>query len=107
MQCEDCKYACHKNCYQKVVTKCISKSNAESVSPSLHLLQRFILTKSTCLQDKDEEKINHRIPHRFEPITNISPNWCCHCGMVLALGRKGARKCSGKRFFSCYHSQIH
>ena len=33
MQCEDCKYACHKNCYQKVVTKCISKSNAESVSP--------------------------------------------------------------------------
>lgn len=32
MQCEDCKYACHKNCYTKVVTKCISKSNAESVS---------------------------------------------------------------------------
>lgn len=31
MQCEDCKYACHKNCYQKVVTKCISKSNADSV----------------------------------------------------------------------------
>lgn len=32
MQCEDCKYACHKNCYPKVVTKCISKSNADSVS---------------------------------------------------------------------------
>lgn len=32
MQCEDCKYACHKNCFSKVVTKCISKSNAESVS---------------------------------------------------------------------------
>ncbi|KAI5475245.1 hypothetical protein MNV49_001691 [Pseudohyphozyma bogoriensis] len=74
MQCEDCKYACHKNCYQKVVTKCISKSNAES--------------------DKDEDQLNHRIPHRFEPITNISPNWCCHCGLVLPLGRKNARKCS-------------
>ncbi|GAA5939874.1 protein kinase C [Sporobolomyces koalae] len=74
MQCEDCKYACHKNCYQKVVTKCISKSNTEA--------------------DKDEEQINHRIPHRFEPITNISPNWCCHCGLVLPLGRKQARKCS-------------
>ncbi|GAA5886492.1 hypothetical protein JCM16303_001429 [Sporobolomyces ruberrimus] len=74
MQCEDCKYACHKNCYQKVVTKCISKSNTDA--------------------DKDEEQINHRIPHRFEPITNISPNWCCHCGLVLPLGRKQARKCS-------------
>ncbi|KAK4049341.1 Serine/threonine kinase [Microbotryomycetes sp. JL221] len=73
MQCEDCKYACHKNCYQKVVTKCISKSNTD---------------------DKEEDQINHRIPHRFESITNISPNWCCHCGMVLPLGRKGARKCS-------------
>ena len=31
MQCEDCKYACHKNCYQKVVTKCISKSNTDAV----------------------------------------------------------------------------
>ncbi|GAA5844227.1 hypothetical protein JCM9279_001730 [Rhodotorula babjevae] len=74
MQCEDCKYACHGKCYQKVVTKCISKSNTDS--------------------DKDEETINHRIPHRFEPITNISPNWCCHCGLVLPLGRKQARKCT-------------
>ncbi|GAA5944436.1 hypothetical protein JCM10213_002653 [Rhodosporidiobolus nylandii] len=74
MQCEDCKYACHKNCFRKVVTKCISKSNADV--------------------DNDAETINHRIPHRFEPITNISPNWCCHCGLVLPLGRKQARKCS-------------
>lgn len=26
-QCEDCRYTCHKKCYSKVVTKCISKSN--------------------------------------------------------------------------------
>jgi hypothetical protein len=32
-QCEDCRYACHKKCYPKVVTKCISKSNADGVSP--------------------------------------------------------------------------
>jgi hypothetical protein len=31
-QCEDCRYACHKKCYPKVVTKCISKSNADGVS---------------------------------------------------------------------------
>jgi hypothetical protein len=30
-QCEDCKYTCHKKCYGKVVTKCISKTNAETV----------------------------------------------------------------------------
>ncbi|CAO1614643.1 unnamed protein product [Jaminaea pallidilutea] len=73
-QCEDCRYTCHKKCAQKVVTKCISKSNAEA--------------------DRDEVKINHRIPHRFEPITNIGANWCCHCGLILPLGRKNAKKCS-------------
>ena len=26
-QCEDCRYTCHKKCYENVVTKCISKSN--------------------------------------------------------------------------------
>jgi classical protein kinase C len=73
-QCEDCRYTCHKKCALKVVTKCISKSNAEA--------------------DRDEVKINHRIPHRFMPITNIGANWCCHCGLILPLGRKNARKCS-------------
>ncbi|PFH53390.1 hypothetical protein AMATHDRAFT_55336 [Amanita thiersii Skay4041] len=72
-QCEDCRYTCHKKCYEKVVTKCISKSNTG---------------------EGDEEKINHRIPHRFEPITNIGANWCCHCGYMLPFGRKNARKCS-------------
>ncbi|THH31172.1 hypothetical protein EUX98_g3004 [Antrodiella citrinella] len=56
-QCEDCRYTCHKKCYEKVVTKCISKSN---------------------IGDDDAEKINHRIPHRFEPITNID-----FCGMSM------------------------
>lgn len=73
-QCDDCRYTCHKKCAQKVVTKCISKSNAEA--------------------DRDEVKINHRIPHRFVPLTNIGANWCCHCGYILPLGRKNARKCT-------------
>ncbi|KAF8635922.1 hypothetical protein AX15_000099 [Amanita polypyramis BW_CC] len=72
-QCEDCRYTCHKKCYEKVVTKCISRSNTG---------------------EGDEEKINHRIPHRFEPITNFGANWCCHCGYMLPFGRKNARKCS-------------
>lgn len=75
MQCEDCKYTCHRKCYEKVVTKCISKANYET--------------------DPDEEKINHRIPHRFENFANISANWCCHCGSLLPFGRKNAKKCTG------------
>jgi hypothetical protein len=76
MQCEDCKYTCHTKCYTSVVTKCISKSNAET--------------------DPDEEKINHRIPHRFQPFSNLTANWCCHCGYMLPLGsKKNSRKCSG------------
>ncbi|KAH8678987.1 hypothetical protein BGZ60DRAFT_255054 [Tricladium varicosporioides] len=76
MQCEDCKYTCHTKCYPSVVTKCISKSNAET--------------------DPDEEKINHRIPHRFEKFSNMSANWCCHCGYILPFGKKNCRKCSGR-----------
>nr|GAT50629.1 protein kinase C1 [Mycena chlorophos] len=72
-QCEDCRYTCHKKCYEKVVTKCISKSNTG---------------------EGDEDKINHRIPHKFEPLTNMGANWCCHCGYMLPLGRKNSRKCS-------------
>jgi hypothetical protein len=53
-----------------------------------------MFTQILALQDNDEEKINHRIPHRFEPLTNIGANWCCHCGYMLPLGRKNARKCS-------------
>ncbi|KAH6911535.1 AGC/PKC protein kinase [Coprinopsis sp. MPI-PUGE-AT-0042] len=71
-QCEDCRYTCHQKCYEKVVTKCISKTGT----------------------GEDEDKINHRIPHRFESITNIGANWCCHCGYMLPLGRKNARRCT-------------
>ena len=74
MQCEDCKYTCHTKCYPKVVTKCISKANYET--------------------DPDEEKINHRIPHRFENFSNIGANWCCHCGYLMPIGRKNAKKCN-------------
>ncbi|KAK4454226.1 hypothetical protein QBC34DRAFT_155416 [Podospora aff. communis PSN243] len=75
MQCEDCKYTCHTKCYGNVVTKCISKSNAET--------------------DPEEEKINHRIPHRFQPFSNLTANWCCHCGYMLPIGsKKNSRRCT-------------
>lgn len=72
-QCQACRFLCHKKCFQKVVTKCISQS-------------------STSLDD--ETKLNHHIPHRFEPVSNRGTKWCCHCGHILPWGRKNVRKCS-------------
>lgn len=72
-QCQDCKFLCHKKCYTKVVTKCISKSSTEA---------------------DDEAMLNHRIPHRFEPVANRGTKWCCHCGHILPWGKKNVRKCS-------------
>lgn len=85
-QCLDCKYTCHKKCYPKVVTKCISRASTEA--------------------DPDEEKLNHRIPHRFEPTTNMSANWCCHCGYILPLGKKNVRKCT-ECGSTCHASCVH
>ena len=109
MQCEDCRYTCHKKCYDKVVTKCVSKSQADAVSPlgQCSVLQhcRWTVASSrfgppatapNAPQDKDEDRVNHRIPHRFEPMTSLSPSWCCHCGQIVPLSRKKARKCSGE-----------
>ncbi|KAI9474162.1 MAG: kinase-like domain-containing protein [Benjaminiella poitrasii] len=72
-QCEDCGLACHRKCYTKVVTRCISRSTRAG---------------------HDEEELKHRIPHRFEPLTIIGANWCCHCGFMLPLGFRGAQKCA-------------
>lgn len=98
-QCDDCRYMCHEHCYTKVLTKCISKPNVEAVSPCSRSTapDRVRLTRSTVLllQEGDEDKINHNIPHRFESYSNLSPNWCCHCGFLLPLGRKIPRKCTG------------
>ncbi|KAI8973365.1 hypothetical protein BDF20DRAFT_837315 [Mycotypha africana] len=73
-QCEDCGLACHKKCYNRVVTRCKSRYGAHT--------------------DHDEDELKHHIPHRFESLTIIGANWCCHCGFMLPLGLKGAQKCA-------------
>lgn len=72
-QCQDCKFLCHKKCYHSVVTKCISKPSTDA---------------------DDEAMLNHRIPHRFEPVANRGTKWCCHCGHILPWGKKNVRKCN-------------
>ncbi|EEQ32339.1 protein kinase [Microsporum canis CBS 113480] len=78
MQCADCKYTCHRKCYPKVVTKCISKANYET--------------------DPDEEKINHRIPHRKNAKRCSECSLTCHancahlvpdfCGMSMEVANQ-------------------
>lgn len=74
MQCADCRYTCHQRCCQQVVTKCISRPSAET--------------------EPDEEIVQHRIPHRFAAFSNIGASWCCHCGYMLPLSKRQARKCT-------------
>ncbi|ORX78464.1 hypothetical protein BCR32DRAFT_247144 [Anaeromyces robustus] len=80
-QCTECKYFCHKKCYSKVITKCITKTDQE--------------------KDEDDESLGfsqimkHKIPHRFELVTNMGVNWCCHCGyMILPLSKKQVTRCT-------------
>jgi hypothetical protein len=83
-QCEDCGFFCHKKCGPQVLFKCISKTSGEV----------------------DAETINHHIPHRFEFTTNLSPNWCCHCGHLLPLGKKACKRCkscSTMAHNECFH----
>jgi hypothetical protein len=74
MRCSDCKYVCHEDCYHKIYTKCISKSNVDP--------------------DADEGKLNHRIPHRLLPFGNMGVSWCCHCGYMLPFGKEQSRRCT-------------
>lgn len=72
-QCEDCLFLCHQKCFKNIIAKCISKSSSD-------------------INDNDN-KLNHKIPHRFVPVTNRGAKWCCHCGYILPFGKKNVRKC--------------
>lgn len=72
-QCEDCLFLCHQKCIKNIIAKCISKSSSDINS--------------------EDTKLNHRIPHRFVPVTNRGAKWCCHCGYLLPFGKKNVRKC--------------
>lgn len=72
-QCEDCLFLCHQKCIKNIIAKCISKSSSDINSV--------------------DTKLNHKIPHRFVPVTNRGAKWCCHCGYILPFGKKNVRKC--------------
>lgn len=80
-QCVQCKYTCHKACHERVLAKCITKSEGE--------------------KDEDEGAaaaaiMKHNIPHRFEKASTMTPQWCSHCGYMMPFGlpRKQIMRCS-------------
>lgn len=70
-----CKYTCHRKCQERVLTTCITNPSTASTSD-------------------DQHPIRHRIPHRFEPTSTLSANWCAHCGYMLPFGKNRSLKCT-------------
>ncbi|ORX75126.1 kinase-like protein [Anaeromyces robustus] len=79
LQCVECRYVCHNRCAPMIIAKCITKGTNDHN------------------EDKDSVNIfisNYNIPHRFKPGTNLTGAWCCHCGLMLPLGKNQISKCS-------------
>ncbi|KAH6564395.1 hypothetical protein BASA62_007960 [Batrachochytrium salamandrivorans] len=78
-QCQTCNFTCHKKCHDNVISKCISRSSDE---------------KDDKMDSDVSHLVKHCIPHRFVPSNSISVSWCCHCGLMLPIGKKQFLKCT-------------
>lgn len=76
-QCEDCRYTCHKKCYEKVVTKCISKSTMGVCDHPLSALRVLLTYSGVAGRRRGEDQPSHpaslRTSHKY---------WC---KLVLSL----------------------
>lgn len=77
-QCTGCQYACHPRCYTRVITKCITEDTYKKL-------------KSQGGDLNTGQLLRYNIPHRIDTMTNLSANWCNHCGYILPIGKKIAR----------------
>ncbi|OLY77673.1 Protein kinase C-like 2 [Smittium mucronatum] len=71
-QCEDCNLFVHDKCVSKTVTRCLVGAPSEDSTDEIDPV----------------DVIKYRIPHRFEYTTSLGANWCCHCGLIVTIGRK-------------------
>ena len=77
-QCESCRFMCHKKCFPKVVTQCISRAD-DATEVNQHL----------------SSLLKHNVPHRLEHVPAMVPHWCAHCGYMVPLGsKKNCLKCT-------------
>ncbi|KAJ3166445.1 Serine/threonine kinase [Geranomyces variabilis] len=75
-QCQSCSYTVHAKCYNRVITKCLTKEDVR--------IQKDANTG---------QLLKYTIPHRWESTTNLGAAWCTHCGYMLPPGRK-MHKCT-------------
>ncbi|KAJ8331322.1 Serine/threonine kinase [Batrachochytrium dendrobatidis] len=75
-QCQTCRYTVHPKCHHRVITKCISSEEINTV------------------EDKNTgQLLKYKIPHRWDNVTNLLAAWCVHCGYLIPPGRK-IHRCS-------------
>jgi len=79
LQCTECRFLCHSNCVPLIIAKCITKDTKDrnEVKDSINV---FIS--------------KYNIPHKFETSTNLITSWCCHCGLMLPIGKNLISKCT-------------
>jgi hypothetical protein len=41
----------------------------------------------------NRQLLKYKIPHRMEVASNLSANWCSHCGYILPVGAKKVMRC--------------
>ncbi|TPX64063.1 hypothetical protein SpCBS45565_g06148 [Spizellomyces sp. 'palustris'] len=85
-QCQNCAYTVHAKCYNRVITKCITKEDIKAGKDS-----------------NTGQLLKYTIPHRWENVTNLGAAWCTHCGYILPPGRKMHRctECSKTSHREC------
>ncbi|KAI9101840.1 kinase-like domain-containing protein [Phlyctochytrium arcticum] len=85
-QCQNCSYTVHNKCYNRVITKCITKDDIKSGKDS-----------------NTGQLLKYKIPHRWENVTNLGASWCTHCGYMVPPGRKMHRctECSKNSHKEC------
>lgn len=74
LQCQNCKFLCHKRCKDALLTECC-KAYPEDRPPAPI---RFALTS-----------------HSWQQSSLMLPSWCCHCGQMTPFGRRpGIKQCT-------------
>jgi hypothetical protein len=99
-QCTICKIVCHETCFSPVrfsfVPSCLytdTTSSTSSTSTSLSMKEakwRYSLRAKAQFQSH----------HQWEPLFNLSANWCSHCGFFLSLG-PGNHEGANRRYKKC------
>ncbi|KAI9332680.1 hypothetical protein BDR26DRAFT_869145 [Obelidium mucronatum] len=73
-QCQQCNYVCHSQCFDNLLTKCITPQEIQNAKPGQDL--------------NTGQLFSFRIPHRFQQKTIVLSSWCAHCGVMMGPGSR-------------------